>query len=250
MTAMVTVSGVGKSFRRYHPDRPGTIQEAVAKGLRRLRHVERFWGLRDVTFSVPAGRTVGIIGANGSGKSTLLRLIGGVGRPDTGTIQVNGRLGALLDLAAGFHPDLTGRENAILGGILNGLTRRQVLDRMDSIVAFAEIEDAFDNPIRTYSSGMQLRLGFAVAVHTDPEVLLIDEVLAVGDASFQRKCLDRIGQFRDSGCTILLVSHVGSVVEDFCQDAIWLAHGRLMAQGGARDVVGQYAAHVAGSSAR
>jgi lipopolysaccharide transport system ATP-binding protein len=124
MDPIVTVSNVGKSYRRYHPDRPGTIQEAVAKGLRRMRHLERFWGLRDISFTVPAGRTVGIVGANGSGKSTLLRLIGGVGRPDTGRIDVHGRIGALLDLSAGFHPELTGRENAILAGILNGLTRK------------------------------------------------------------------------------------------------------------------------------
>jgi lipopolysaccharide transport system ATP-binding protein len=238
---MVVVSNVGKSFRRYHVDRPATIQEAVAKGLRRMGTVERFWGLRDVSFTIGAGRMVGIVGANGSGKSTLLRLIGGVGRPDTGRIEVNGRIGALLDLGAGFHPELTGRENTILAGILNGLTRRQVLDRLDSIVAFAEVESALDNPVRTYSSGMQMRLAFAVAVHTDPDILLIDEVLAVGDMSFQRKCLDRIAQFRAAGCSILLVSHVGSTVQDLCDEAVWLKNGRLMAQGGAVEVVNQYA---------
>lgn len=244
MNPMVVVANVGKTFRRYHADRPGTIQEAVAKGLRRMRTVERFWGLREVSFTVGAGKAVGIIGSNGSGKSTLLRLIGGVGRPDTGQIDVHGTIGALLDLGAGFHPDLTGRENALLGGILNGLTRRQVLERLDSIVAFAEVEKALDNPIRTYSSGMQMRLAFSVAVHTEPEILLIDEVLSVGDIAFQKKCMDRIAQFRAAGCSILLVSHEASVVQDLCDEAIWLSSGRLMAQGGAADVVRQYVAHM------
>lgn len=245
----VVVSHVGKSFRRYAPDRPGTIQEAVAKGLRRMRHVERFWGLKDVSFHVARGTTLGIVGANGSGKSTLLRLIGGVGQPDTGRIDVRGRLGALLELGAGFHPDLTGRENAILAGILNGLTRAQVLSRMDEIVSFAEIEEALDNPIRTYSSGMQMRLAFSVAVHTEPEVLLIDEVLSVGDIAFQRKCLDRISQFKAAGCTILVVSHVNSAIEELCDQAIWLNHGRLMAHGESIEVVRQYTAQAGHSEA-
>lgn len=243
MNEMVVVRNVGKTFRRYHGDRPGTIQEAVAKGLRRMKS-ERFWGLRDVSFNVAPGKTVGIIGANGSGKSTLLRLIGGVGRPDTGTIDVRGRLGALLDLGAGFHPDLTGRENAMLAGILNGLTRKQVLGRLESIVSFAEVEDALDNPIRTYSSGMSVRLAFSVAVHTDPEILLIDEVLSVGDIGFQRKCLDRIAQFKAEGCSMLFVSHVGSAVQDLCDEAVWLNHGQLVAQGPAADVVHQYTTHM------
>lgn len=244
MNPTVVVTNVGKTFRRYHPDRPATIQEAVAKGLRRMRSVERFWGLRDVSFIVGAGKAVGIIGSNGSGKSTLLRLIGGVGRPDTGQIDVHGRIGALLDLGAGFHPELTGRENAVLAGILNGLTRRQVIERLDSIVAFAEVEKALDNPMRTYSSGMQLRLAFSVAVHTEPDILLIDEVLSVGDIAFQRKCLDRIAQFKAAGCSILLVSHEGSMVQDFCEEAVWLNGGQAMAQGAAGEVVRQYSAHM------
>ena len=250
MDPVISVSNVGKAFRRYHADRPGTIQEAVAKGLRRMRSVERFWGLRDVTFSVPAGRTVGIIGANGSGKSTLLRLIGGVGRPDTGTIDVTGRIGALLDLGAGFHPELTGRENAILAGILNGLTRAQVLERLDAIVTFAEVVDALDNPVRTYSSGMQMRLAFSVAVHTDPEVLLIDEALAVGDLAFQAKCLDRIAQFKAGGCAILLVSHDMTIVQQFCDEVVWLSGGRIVAHGDAADVVHRYAARMSEPAGR
>jgi lipopolysaccharide transport system ATP-binding protein len=240
----IIVSNVGKTYRRYHPDRPGTIQAAVAAGLRRMQHVERFWGLRDVSFRVAEGSTVGLIGANGSGKSTLLRLIGGVGRPDTGSITVNGRIGALLDLGAGFHPDLTGRENAVLAGILNGLSRKEVLARMDEIVAFAEVEDALDNPIRTFSSGMQMRLAFSVAVHTEPDILLIDEALSVGDISFQKKCLDRITAIKATGCSILLVSHEGSTVEEFCDEAVWLAGGQLVAQGKSADIVRQYTEHL------
>ncbi|MEQ1574174.1 MAG: ABC transporter ATP-binding protein [Vicinamibacterales bacterium] len=247
MDPILTVSNVGKKYRRYHPDRPATIQEAMAKGAlgwRKMKSVEEFWSLSGITFSVGAGRTVGIVGANGSGKSTLLRLIGGVGRPDTGRIEVGGRIGGLLDLTAGFHHDLTGRENAMLAGILNGLSRKQVLERMDAIVSFAEVEDAIDSPVRTYSSGMQMRLAFSVTVHTDPEILLIDEVLAVGDMAFKRKCLDRIAKFKAEGCSILLVSHVGTTVEDMCDDAIWLDSGRLMAHGLVGDVVEQYTAHM------
>ena len=157
---------------------------------------------------------------------------------------MRGRIGALLDLAAGFHAELSGRENAVLAGILNGLTRKQVIVRLEAIVAFAEIEDAIDSPVRTYSSGMQMRLAFSVAVHTDPEILLIDEVLAVGDMAFQRKCLDRLARFRAAGCSMLLVSHESATIEDMCDDAIWLDHGQLMAQGPAREVVRQYAGHM------
>jgi lipopolysaccharide transport system ATP-binding protein len=245
---MITVTNVGKTFRRYHPDRPGTIQQALAQGLRRMRSVETFWGLREVTFCVAAGQTVGVVGANGSGKSTLLRLIGGIGRPDTGRIEVHGRVGALLDLGAGFHPDLTGRENAILTGILNGLTRREVLERLESIVDFAETEDVLDNPIRTYSSGMQMRLAFAVAVHTEPDILLIDEVLSVGDIAFERKCLNRIDQFKAAGCAILVVSHAGETIEDMCDEALWLNSGRLVAQGRADAIVREYTAHMGGAA--
>ena len=245
MKPVIVVSNVGKTFRRYRADRPATIQEFVAKGLRRMTSIDRFWGLKDVSFSIEPGKMVGIIGSNGSGKSTLLRLIGGVGKPDTGRIQVNGRIGALLNLAAGFHLDLTGRENAVLAGILNGLTKKEVLRQMDSIVWFAELEHAIDAPVRTFSTGMRMRLAFAVAVHTEPDILLIDEVLAVGDVRFQRKCLDRIAEFKAAGCAILLVSHVGKTVEELCDEAIWLNSGQLMAQGPTNEVVKQYAAHMA-----
>lgn len=245
MRDVILVEDLGKQFPRYHPNRPRTLQEAVLQGLRRIRPVERFWALRDISFRVPRGRMVGVIGLNGAGKSTLLRLIGGVGRPDEGRVEVHGRIGALLDLGAGFHPDLTGRENVFISGVIAGLTRREVEQRFDSIVAFAELEESIDSPLRTYSTGMQMRLGFAVAVHIEPELLLIDEVLAVGDAAFQRKCLDRIAEFQRRGCTILLVSHDATLVRQLCDEALWLRSGRLVAAGSADGVVGQYLASMA-----
>jgi lipopolysaccharide transport system ATP-binding protein len=239
-SASVVVSNLSKSYRRYHPGRPTSIQEVLARGLDRIRPIERFWSLRDVSFTVGAGRAVGIIGANGSGKSTLLRLVGGVGRADVGTVSVRGRIGTLLDLGSGFHPDLTGRENAMMAGVLNGLTRQQVRDRFHEVVAFAEVEKFIDSPLRTYSTGMQMRLAFSTAIHADPEVLLIDEVLSVGDTAFQRKCLERINHFKAAGCSILLVSHESSTVQEMCDEAIWLHEGRLMAHATAPEAVAQY----------
>jgi lipopolysaccharide transport system ATP-binding protein len=238
----VVVESLGKQFYRSHPDRPRTLHEALVKGLRGLQHSEGFWALQDVSFNVKPGRALGIIGSNGSGKSTLLRLIGGVGKADKGSVVVNGRIGALLDFGAGFNPDLTGRENVIVGGVIAGLTRREVSKRFDSIVAFAEIEPFIDNPLRTYSSGMQMRLGFAVAVHVEAQVLLIDEVLSVGDHAFQHKCLDRIGRFKADGCTIILVSHDTELVREFCDEALWLNSGRLVARGRPEMVVDRYIA--------
>jgi len=242
MDYSLVVNGLSKQFYRYYADRPWTLHETLARGLRRFHPFERFWALRDVSFSVAVGRMVGLIGANGSGKSTLLRLVGGVGRPDEGSIEVYRRMGALLDLGTGFHPDLTGRENVFVNGVICGLTRREVADRFDSIVSFAELEAFIDNPIRTYSTGMQMRLGFAIAVHAEPEVLLIDEILSVGDHSFQRKSFDRIAQFKAKGCTIILVTHNMEVVREVCDEAIWLDGGRLVLHGRPDIVVDQYIA--------
>lgn len=244
MSVAIEVTGVSKSFRRYRPDRPYTLQEVLARGVRGFRGMERFWALRDVSFSVPRGRAVGIIGTNGSGKSTLLRLVGGIGRPDHGRIAVEGRIGTLLDLGSGFHPDLSGRENVIIGGVLAGLTRQEVLRRFDEIVEFSGVRDFIDNPVRTYSSGMHMRLAFSTAAHTNPELLVIDEVLAVGDAAFQRKCLARIREFKAAGCSILLVSHGLAAVQSLCDELIWMNNGRLMAHGPIPEVVQQYEAHV------
>jgi lipopolysaccharide transport system ATP-binding protein len=240
MNSAIAVQGLSKQFRRYHVQRPWTLQEALQRGLKRVRPSEYFWALRDVTFEVPFGRAVGVIGPNGAGKSTLLRLVGRVGRPDHGTIQVNGHVGALLDLGAGFHPELTGRENVVVSGVIGGLTRREVLEQFDSIVEFSELNEFIDYPLHTYSSGMQLRLAFAVAVHIQPEILLIDEVLSVGDASFRRKCMERILQFKASGCTILLVTHDLDTVQDFCDEALYLRAGQLILKGKVSDVIERY----------
>ncbi|MBK8901211.1 MAG: ABC transporter ATP-binding protein [Anaerolineaceae bacterium] len=250
MDAAISVQNVSKKFRAYHPQKPNTIAELVVKGPTLLRAEDQFWALRDVSFQLGRGQMLGIIGKNGAGKSTLLRLIGGVGRPDDGRIQVNGRIGALLDLGAGFHPDLTGRENVFISGVISGLLRQEIEERFDSIVAFAELEAFIDNPLRTYSTGMQLRLAFAVAAHIDPEVLLIDEVLAVGDLAFQRKCLDRIAQFRQKGCTILLVSHDANQVQQLCDDVLWLRQGQVVAHGEPAVVVGQYVAEMQSETRR
>jgi lipopolysaccharide transport system ATP-binding protein len=242
MRNSIIVDGLGKQYRRYHQDRPWTLQEFFQRGLRGLKPVEYFWALRNVSVAVAPGRMVGVIGGNGAGKSTLLRLIGGVGRPDEGGVAVHGRVDALLDLGAGFHPDLTGRENVFISGVINGLTRREVAKQFDSIVAFSELEEFIDSPLRTYSTGMQMRLAFAVATHTHPEVLLIDEVLAVGDLAFQHKCLERIAQFKAEGCTIILVSHDTGLVAKMCDEALWLHGGRVMAHGPADEIASRYIA--------
>lgn len=244
MADAVIVHRLGKRFRRYHPERPSTFQEVFLRGLRSLWPKEVFWALRDVNFSVPTSRMVGVIGANGSGKSTLLRLIAGIGYPDEGSIKIRGRSAALLELGAGFHRDLTGRENIFISGVLAGFTRQEVARRFDSIVAFSELESFIDDPLRTYSTGMQMRLAFAVAIHAEPEILLIDEVLSVGDRSFERKCLERIARYRAEGYTIILVSHDLTMVRELCDEVIWLRDGQLAAQGSPDLVVDQYIADV------
>jgi lipopolysaccharide transport system ATP-binding protein len=193
---------------------------------------------------------IGIVGPNGSGKSTLLRLIGGVGRPDAGSLSVTGRLGALLDLGAGLQNDLSGRDNILINGVIAGLTRRQVLERFDRIVAFAELEAFLDNPLRTYSTGMRMRLAFSVATHIDPEILLIDEILSVGDFAFQSKCLEKIGRFKHKGVTMLLVSHDLEQIEKFCDAVLWLKQGSVKAFGPPREVIAAYAAEMSHQTRR
>ncbi|HWP44872.1 MAG TPA: ABC transporter ATP-binding protein [Blastocatellia bacterium] len=248
MADAIRVRNLGKRFRRYHSDRPWTLHEALLGKLLKLRPAETFWGLRDVSFSVAPGRMVGVIGHNGAGKSTLLRLLGGVGRPDEGEIEVAGRVGALLSIGAGFHPDLTGRENVHISGVICGLTRREVAEQFDSIVEFSGLEDYIDSPLRTYSTGMRMRLGFAVASHARPDILLIDEVLAVGDLSFQRKCIERISQFKDEGCTIMLVSHDMTPIRELCDEVLLLRSGRLAAHGPVERVIEEYLSMSAGLS--
>jgi len=250
MSVAIRVNGLGKRFRRYHADRPPTLKEAILRGLRKTVAVESFWALRDVSFEVAYGEMLGIIGHNGAGKSTLLQLIGGVGQPDSGRVEVDGRIGALLDLGAGFSPDLTGRENVFVMAVAAGLTRREAQRRFDGIVAFAELEDSIDNAVRTYSSGMQMRLAFAVAVHTDPEILLVDEFLAVGDLAFQTKCLRRVAELKAKGCAIILISHSPAQIKELCDRAIWLRHGEVVMDGPPDVVTGQYAVEMRAESLR
>jgi ABC-type polysaccharide/polyol phosphate transport system ATPase subunit len=208
--------------------------------MRDLQPGETFPALTDVSFSVPKGSTFGVIGRNGSGKSTALKLVAGITKPTTGTVRVAGRVSALIELGAGFHPEISGRENVFINGIMLGLTKRQIQARFDEIVDFAELREFIDAPVKTYSSGMYMRLGFAVAIHVDPEVLLVDEVLAVGDEGFTHKCLDKFAEFRRRGKTVLLVTHSLGLVETLCDEAIWLDAGRLAAQGDPKRVVGAY----------
>lgn len=227
---------------RYHVPREAVAslkEYAIRRLAGRVEH-EEFIGLREVDLSIQPGERVGVVGANGAGKSTLLRLIARVRRPTEGRVVVRGRVAPLLELGLGFHGELTGRENVILQGTLLGLSRREVVARMSSIAAFAEIEGFLDAPIRTYSTGMAARLAFAVATDIDPDVLLVDEALAVGDERFKARCHDRMTHFRDRGKTFLLVSHSLSDVIETCQRAIWIADGRLMRDGPAEDVCREY----------
>ncbi len=188
---------------------------------------------------------VGIVGPNGSGKSTLLKLLAGIVRPTRGSVEVRGRLAALLEFGAGFHPEISGRENIEINGLLLGLSRRQIAERFDAIVRFAELEDFLDAPLKTYSSGMAVRLGFSIAAHSDPDVLLVDEVLAVGDEAFSHRCLEKFAEFERAGKTILVVSHDLALVSQRCRRAIWLDHGRLEADGPAVETVALYRERVA-----
>jgi lipopolysaccharide transport system ATP-binding protein len=244
VSATIVVEGLGKAFRRYDAHRPRTLKEAFVRRFRDLGRGERFCALHELSFEVEPGQILGIVGSNGAGKSTLLRLLGGVGRPDRGRMEIRGRVAALLELGAGFHPELTGRENVFVSGVIAGLSRRQVSKRLDSIVAFAELERFIDSPLRTYSTGMQMRLGFAIGVHTTPDILLIDEVLAVGDLAFQKKCLERVRQFKAEGCTIVLVSHDTGQIQQLCDRALWLQGGRLAAMGDPEEVVKAYIAEM------
>jgi ABC-type polysaccharide/polyol phosphate transport system ATPase subunit len=245
----VEARDVTKVYRRFlHKNQFRTLKSALLTGslLSDLTPGETFTALGGVSFEVPAGSTFGVIGENGSGKSTLLKLMAGITRPTTGSLEVRGRISALIELGAGFHPEISGRENVHINGVMLGLTRREVEERFDEIVAFAELERFIDAPVKTYSSGMYARLGFAVAVHVDPEVLLIDEVLAVGDEAFTRKCLDKIGEFRRRGKTIVLVTHSLGLVEKMCDDILWLRRGLRADQGDPKRVVDAYLTYVAG----
>src|SRR5689334_24131332 len=238
----IELTNVTKIYRRYSGRQFATLKSALLKRslLRDLRPNEAFVALKDVSFNVAKGSTVGVIGRNGSGKSTALKLVAGITKPTSGTVKVTGRISALIELGAGFHPEISGRENVFINGIMLGLSKREIEQRFDEIVDFAELREFIDAPVKTYSSGMYMRLGFAVAIHVDPEVLLVDEVLAVGDEGFTHKCLDKFAEFRRRGKTILLVTHSLNLVERFCDDALWLDDGRAMIHGDPKRVVGAY----------
>ena len=242
MTAAIDLVNVSKIYRRYGGKQFSTLKSALLQRsiMRDLQPGETFPALTDVSFSVPKGSTFGVIGRNGSGKSTALKLVAGITKPTLGTVQVDGRISALIELGAGFHPEISGRENVFINGIMLGLTKRQIHERFDDIVDFAELREFIDAPVKTYSSGMYMRLGFAVAIHVDPDVLLVDEVLAVGDEGFTHKCLDKFAEFRRRGKTVLLVTHSLGLVETLCDEAIWLDAGRLQGQGDPKRVVGAY----------
>ncbi|MCZ2147328.1 MAG: ABC transporter ATP-binding protein [Bryobacterales bacterium] len=202
----------------------------------------QFYALKNVSFTIHEGETVGVIGRNGAGKSTLLSLVAGISYPDAGKVTVQGRVAALLELGSGFHPDLTGVENVFLNASLLGLSRAKTIEKFEQIREFADIGDFIHEPLRTYSSGMIMRLAFSVAIHVDPAFLIIDEVLAVGDVAFQAKCYEKITQFKNSGKGLLIVSHAGKTVQQLCDRAIWLDHGTLMMDGPTEEVVAAYTA--------
>jgi len=242
----IELSNVSKIYRRYGGRQFSTLKSALLQRslLRDLQPSETFPALTGVTFNVPKGSTYGVIGRNGSGKSTALKLVAGITKPTSGTVRVEGRISALIELGAGFHPEISGRENVFINGIMLGLTKREIQERFDEIVDFAELREFIDAPVKTYSSGMYMRLGFAVAIHVNPDVLLVDEVLAVGDEGFTHKCLDKFAEFRRRGKTILLVTHSLNLVERFCDEALWLDAGRALSHGDPKRVVGAYLTRV------
>jgi ABC-type polysaccharide/polyol phosphate transport system ATPase subunit len=234
---MIDARGLSKKFLVYRHAHHRLLQRFIFGGRKLYRE---FWALRDVDFRVRRGETVGIVGRNGSGKSTLLQLICGVLTATHGTVNVNGKIAPLLELGSGFNPQYTGIENVFLNGTILGMSTREIKRKLDTILAFADIGEFIDRPVKTYSSGMEARLAFSVAIHTDPQILIVDEILAVGDADFQRKCMNRFHELRQSGCTILLVSHDSFQVKSICQRALYLSKGRGVMFGDAAPVVDRY----------
>ena len=233
----IDVQNVSKKFRLY-TDKPGSVKELFTKFGR--PKYEDFWAVRDVSMQIKEGTVHGLVGHNGCGKSSLLRMMAGIHTPTTGQIVTAGRISALLELGAGFHPELTGRENIYLNASILGLSRTQTDELLDRIVEFAGLQAFIDSPVKHYSSGMFVRLGFAVAVHVDPQILLVDEVIAVGDEEFQRRCLDHLRTLKAEGVTIVLVTHAMGIVQGMCDTATWMDHGRVMAEGDPLSVVGKY----------
>lgn len=233
----VRVQHLSKKFRLYH-ERNNSLKAAVMRRRRELS--EEFWAVRDVSFDVPAGSTFGLIGRNGSGKSTLLKCLARILHPDEGAISMEGRAASMLEVGSGFHPELSGRENIYLNGSILGMTRKEVTARYDEIVEFSGVGKFIDQPVKNYSSGMYVRLGFSVAIHVQPDILVVDEVLAVGDAAFKEKSKRKFAELKDAGKTVILVSHSMAQVRNMCDHAAWLDHGTLRAYGDAKTVVMQY----------
>ena len=239
----IEIDNVTKLYKKFaHKRQFQTLKSALLRGnfFQAINPREAYAALRDVNCAIPQGRMFGIIGSNGSGKSTLLKLIAGISKPTFGKITTQGKISALIELGAGFHPEISGRENIFINGIMLGLSRKSITEKFDEIVRFAELEDFIDQPVKTYSSGMFMRLGFAVAVNVDPDILLVDEVLAVGDEGFAHKCLDKINDFRRRNKTIVLVTHSMSMVKELCDSAMWLKKGQVMKIGDPRMVCGAY----------
>jgi lipopolysaccharide transport system ATP-binding protein len=233
----VRVENVSKSFRLYH-ERNQSLKSAIMRG--RVSVHQDFWALKDVSFEVPTGSTFGLIGSNGSGKSTLLKCLAKIYYPEKGAISANGRQAALLEVGSGFHQELSGRENVFLNGSILGMSKKEITRKFDEIVAFSGVEDFIDQPVKNYSTGMYVRLGFSIAIHVDPDILVVDEVLAVGDAEFQEKCRQKFADFSAAGKTVILVSHSMGLVSEMCDQAAWLNHGDLLAVGPADSTIQAY----------
>lgn len=241
MEPVITFENVSKTYPLYHHI-TGGIKNLIFnlyKGIEAIRN-SKYEALHDISFQVFKGETFGIIGKNGAGKSTILGLVAGVLKPTKGRVMVRGRISPLLELGAGFHPELTGRENILLKGVLIGLTRLEISGKMDEIIRFSELDDFIDQPVRIYSSGMLARLGFSIVASLNPELLLIDEILAVGDSEFQKKCLERMAEFKKGGVTMLLVSHSAEQVENNCDRVIWIENHRIKMLGSPLDVLSKY----------
>ncbi len=233
----VTVDHVSKSFRMYK-ERNQTIKSAIMR--RRTSVHEDFWALDDVSFEVPVGSTFGLIGSNGSGKSTLLKCLANIYYPNKGTITHHGRVAAMLEVGSGFHSELSGRDNIFLNGSILGMSKKEITRKFDEIIDFSGVEQFIDQPVKNYSSGMYVRLGFAIAINVDPDILVVDEVLAVGDAEFQEKCFQKFRDFKKMGKTVILVSHSMGTVEEMCDHAAWINRGHLMESGAAAPVIQAY----------
>jgi lipopolysaccharide transport system ATP-binding protein len=247
----VRASGLGKRYRLGEAQYFKTLRDVLGSlGKPRIdTDVAKYiWALRDVAFELPEGEALGVIGRNGAGKSTLLKLLSAITAPDEGTVELNGRVGSLLEVGTGFHPELTGRDNIFLNGSILGMRRSEIERKFDQIVAFSGVEEFLDTPVKRYSSGMRVRLGFAVAAHLEPEILVVDEVLAVGDAEFQRRCLGRMHDVARAGRTVLFVSHQMEAIQSLCSRAIWLERGRIVMDGTPGDVVASYLAATLGES--